>query len=220
MFRGFCEDWKEGLHGLQGEVFPEWGGHKRLLDSIVEQELLYLGRSKQADGDIFGSVEMLGVDFLDVGGQKCVCKVVGRTGVLRKNHELLPGAVAVAGFFQKFAACGIHGRFSLFGHSGNEFGEYIPEAMAVLFHHDEIAVGCNGDNVDPGGIFQNVVFRMDGAVGEAHSVAACREPWAPDYILAIYCFPFFDFHDIRGECFCSAKLRISGGIALADSHQM
>ena len=62
--------------------------------------------------------------------------------------------------------------------------------MAVLAFHDELPILCDGDHIDPVGVFEYVEFGVNSPVRESHLVMPYCQPRSPEQVFAADSLPF------------------------------
>lgn len=137
---------------------------------------------------------MLSRDFFHVCDEEGICKIGHCSRISRQDSEELPIAIPITCFFKKFTLSRVERSFSFFNHTCDKFGENISETMTILFHHYKLAIGSNRNNIYPCRVFQNIILRMNNAIGEFNLIDTSREPRTLDYITAFKYFPLIYFH--------------------------
>jgi hypothetical protein len=109
--------------------------------------------------DELSLVEGLGSDLARIQGEEGVDAVRLQHGIDRSRAEQVPFIADVTRLFQQFA---LHRRercFRVFDGPGGELGPRLSNGMTILVDQHDVAVGGQGDSVDPVGIFENMTGR-------------------------------------------------------------
>lgn len=166
--------------GLFGEVFPQGAEHRSLNDLAVLHEAEDFVGVEEMECNVFGSFEVLVGQAADAGGDEAVAEIGAGAGVWGGYHIQCPCAFAVAGLLEEFpAGCLLRG-LAAFAHSCRDFVAYFAAAVAVLALQYHAAVVCDGDDVDPVGVFEHIVFGVDHSVWKLYPVTAGGEPGTAD----------------------------------------
>ena len=166
------------------EILPEGGGMESLDElALAEHAEDSLGR-EEVDGDVLSALEVLRGEGLHIGGEERIDEVVHGAGVLGEDGILAPLTAAVAGLLHELTLGSGHRRGIAGIHdAGAELVTGDAQGMAILTHHDEVALPSEGDDVDPGGVFEDVVLGTLIATGQAGVVEPYGEPGTTAQIL-------------------------------------
>ena len=184
---------------FRGEILPQWRQHQRLLDFVVFEKLAHLSFREQVYGDVLRGFKMLHRCPFHAFRHEAVYEVVHVARVARDDTDFAPCAARISRLLVEFAPCGgLRRSIGGVDHAGHDFVARSAQSRPVLSDEDEIPVGCPGNDVDPVGKFQNVIFIVDNAVRQLHRVAPCRQPRPSVEIFAFEHFPgsrVFFFHN-------------------------
>lgn len=163
---------------------------------------------QEMHAQVLRRVEVLFADLLDSRGEEAVGEVGVCRGVGRYGHEQPPFAAAVTRLLGQLALRrGEHRPVGGFRHPGGRLVGGLSESVAVLVDEDEPSVARDGDDVDPVGIFENVIVGNAASVGQLEAFVADREPRFAREVFARQDFPlpvFQIFHDLA--CCLLAKI--------------
>ena len=115
------------------------------------------------------------------------------TRIHRHCHYLAPFSSAVSCLLQQLSLASLQRVLAFLYHSARYLITCRTKSVTILAFHDELAIFCNSNHIDPVRIFQNIVLIVDTSVRKLHLVSPCSQPRTFHKIFAFQNLPGFVF---------------------------